>query len=532
MFPPLLFREKKSLVAIALVALVTFPLVMIAPFGYDNCVYQSIALDLKNFGRIPYLGSWDHNFPGIIAFHFVAVVLFGNYDIGFRIVDLAIQLCFGVYFYSVLREWLTPRVATYAVILYILYYVAGGVGMYGQRDVYGSMAIVAALVYLWRRPFTSRDAIITGFWLGLCVVVRPTSAALVLLVALYLLFARNASNAQRIRSTVQMGLASMIPMGLVIVYYCTIPGGFTEFINATVHFNLDVYSHYPAEAMKLVREVARTGALIPLAILGGLASSNSLANGVKRWPAKQDRWLYVAFIVVSFVTVVYMRKYFRYQFAPVVVLLCPFAAIGIERLTRAVTMSWLRYSIVGLGMFFSSFIGYNTQTLEAVVHWIEGKSAGGPAAAAYAAEWYLPEYGAPREWALISYLRSQHVTDGDVEICSRYPEVRLHLGVECAGPYVSSTPIAWPMNGRDMVAHRDTEARYTDYQRQWQAAYIQQLIAHKPRFFIVTKEASEYDPRDPSLCFLTRIAGFNALLQSYSLDTTFGGFKVYRRTSG
>src|ERR1019366_2530731 len=77
-FTPSIFRNKRGpLFAGGLSAFIMSGHLLL-PLGTDNSVYQSMALAFVRFGRLPYLGSWDENFPGIIPIHAVAIVLFGN----------------------------------------------------------------------------------------------------------------------------------------------------------------------------------------------------------------------------------------------------------------------------------------------------------------------------------------------------------------------------------------------------------------------------------------------------------------------
>src|SRR5687768_4732197 len=66
-----------------LIALPLFVPSLFVPMSSDNSIYQSMAYDLLQFGRMPYLGSWDQNFPGIVAIHAVVLAIFGGSDLAF-----------------------------------------------------------------------------------------------------------------------------------------------------------------------------------------------------------------------------------------------------------------------------------------------------------------------------------------------------------------------------------------------------------------------------------------------------------------
>ncbi len=65
---------------VVLASSLVLSLLFIEPFSFDNAVYPSIAADLLRQRRIPYLRSFDQNFPGIMLMHVLAITLFGAGD--------------------------------------------------------------------------------------------------------------------------------------------------------------------------------------------------------------------------------------------------------------------------------------------------------------------------------------------------------------------------------------------------------------------------------------------------------------------
>src|SRR5688500_2502312 len=80
--PWLLFVLLGAGAAILLLPLLLFPL---SPY---NDIYQSMAFAMDQGKGLPYLGSWDQNFPGVVFYHWISIKLFGASDIGFRVIDL------------------------------------------------------------------------------------------------------------------------------------------------------------------------------------------------------------------------------------------------------------------------------------------------------------------------------------------------------------------------------------------------------------------------------------------------------------
>ena len=82
-----LFSLRSALLVSGLILLVTF----LYPLSGDNALYMYMA-DLLLKGHLPYLGSWDVNYPGIVFLHVPHVLLFGSSTLGFHAYDILLQL--------------------------------------------------------------------------------------------------------------------------------------------------------------------------------------------------------------------------------------------------------------------------------------------------------------------------------------------------------------------------------------------------------------------------------------------------------
>lgn len=65
------------------ICLVLLLVIITEPFGADNAVLQSMALDWVRFGKIPYIGSWDNNFRELFMsmrfqFFFLGLRIWGS----------------------------------------------------------------------------------------------------------------------------------------------------------------------------------------------------------------------------------------------------------------------------------------------------------------------------------------------------------------------------------------------------------------------------------------------------------------------
>src|SRR5580692_3236986 len=126
---------RPAVVITLLICAAIFSCTLTYPFNNDNALYAYMA-DLALKGHLPYLGSWDQNFPGIILIHAVQMLVSGHSQLAFHIFDILLQLI-GSYLLIRIGERLYDiRAGMLAAVLAALYYVHQGLGMAGERDSY------------------------------------------------------------------------------------------------------------------------------------------------------------------------------------------------------------------------------------------------------------------------------------------------------------------------------------------------------------------------------------------------------------
>ena len=297
------------------------------PLYFDDFVYHTMALYFYRFGRLPYLGSWDHNFPGILIFHYLAIVIFGEQDIGLRLMDVLVQLSFSILFYRFLRTWMRGRSAALGVVMYLAYYVSGGPSVYNQRDVYATMAVIGSLYLLVQTssmegaespgtPGAFRTGL-SGFIAGFSVLIRPTFVLPVLLITLFLVRfpLRRITTAGPWKMAVSYLTIGAIPCLAVILFYSTIPGGLVELYRSTVLYNFDVYTKLPGDPSWLYLNLIWKGLLIPFAAGGMIWAYRGKLNFLLQRSMRQnEQWLYGGILITSLLSVLVMQKYFMYHF--------------------------------------------------------------------------------------------------------------------------------------------------------------------------------------------------------------------------
>jgi hypothetical protein len=518
-----LARDKSLFTALA-ISLVLFLLLLIEPLGSGNAVLHSMALDLVRYGRLPYIGTWDNNFPGIVLLQAVGIMLLGESNVSFRIFDILIQLFFVTFLFKFLSRWLKPHAAALTAVFYAAYYIGGDTYLYGQQDGYGMMMVlVGASMILSRKNVMVASLVrisIGGSITGFSLLMRPTFLLFIGILGVYIFLRTDIpSIISRISRLFLFSAFALLPMAAFLFYYSTIPGGLETFYNSTIRFNLDLYTKLGGASFWI--EIFRSGLMIPLAVAAIALKDIKRSEIFRIMPSKKDIGLFMALVVAGLFIVIFMGKYWRYHFAPFYIALILFSAVGVERLMLRMNEELRRHYVMVGCILLSTFIAYNPITPIAFALGLLEHS--DPFQKADEVRRPDPLYGAKPEWALLAYLEKPENRSGAIEYCGFDPYLRLDLHRPFVGRYTTFHALAFRTDATNIGP-----PHYTDYQRKWQADYIRLLEQAKPRFIILGRGMPFWYIRDIYTDCLHYVPGFDSLFFSeYRYDTAFGGFQVY-----
>lgn len=466
---------------------------LIEPLHSDNALYQSMAIDLFRYGKLPYLGSWDHNTPGILLFHLVPLAIFGNSEVAFRSFDMVLQMLFAAWLFRTGEKLWDERAGFASTLLFGLYVLHAGQPISGQRDLYAIELLLVAgyMLYSTRSLNTS---IISGVLLGIVLLVKPTLAAHA---ALMLLMVRD------LRKCSWAVVAAIATLALSLLPFALTTGALQEYYYSVVRFNADVYSKFGNDIAAFWYEVKREWYLIALAAIGAYFAfaKNKLLTA-----------LYIIGIVGALMLAFMQGKYMRYHFAPFYMMLLPLGGLAVARLSgrvpRGRTMPTLAYVLV-LG-----FFAYKTQPLRAF--------ASGGIAAAKAATVDEGPYLYSDEQQVLDYLRPIAET-GTVEVIALNARMRALIGARSATHFTL-------VHSLGLLAGGTFEApQYTDFQQRWRRTFLGELAQHMPDRIVIAHATHSWYLRDPGHV-VTRIAGYNEFIASrYEPDTTIGVFEILKR---
>ena len=488
----------------AIILLVT----LLLPLGFDNDLYESMGWTLYAYHGLPYIASWDHNFPGIVYIHWASIVLFGASDFGFRLFDYLVHVAMAGFYYRMLRNWLSAQSSALAVIIFTLYYASGQWGLAGQRDTYAAFLLLGAVAAFVRIRSNTRHAgmfaMIVGILCGAAFLLRPTYlffpvAFLILMWGL-----------PRRLPTISLFLAGCaLPIIAFLLPYAFVQDGLTQVYDTIIRFNLDVYSSVTVPINLWSRGRA------PIFVFAAVGLMLALREREIRTD-RSDRTMFLLLTICALLSPIMMGKYFTYHFEPFMLLAIPFAALGLSCLAELTSIRWLSGSvvIVALALF---MIAYYPRHL--IKYYIEArKNSASPLEATY--EHVLSDslYGLAAQREVVQYVDRVSAPQDPVEYVSIFPGMRWRLHRPPATRFTSIVPLS---------AYSRTVPTYA---ARWREEFLASLEQTPPNRIVVNR-SDQWWPfvgktNDSAIAC---IPGFDSLLSArYSLDTMIRGYSLYR----
>jgi hypothetical protein len=491
---------------------------LLLPLGFDNDVYQSMGWTLWAYHGLPYLASWDMNFPGIVFIHAASIALFGSSDFGFRLFDYLTHIVMAGMFYVVLRRWLRPRTSFIAVILWAIYYTSGLWGLAGQRDTYAVFFLLAGTLLIFsmrKNGINGYRAFTLGIVLGCATLIRPTYA-LFFLSFLWLVF----NLPGRFKGIAYLIAGCLSTCIIVLLPYFFIRGGIEEIYYSVIRFNLDVYARIPVEISFFFR---RNGLLYALCFIGiyfALLRNSPARHNVRNhlsMPTFDRTFLYLM-MASSIISPVVMRKFFSYHLEPFMTIVSAFAAIGLATLSELPHSRWFAPAIATFGILLFAFIVYPRHLIK---YYIEALQTAHPLEATYRRADSDSLSGVAAQQEVVRYVDRNTLPSEAVESVSVFPALRWRLARKSATRFTTLVPLVPPPSFR------------APYLEDWQHEFVATLALVRPSFIILNRSEEwwpfihTYAAQAPHL-----IPGFDSLIAAnYKLDTVIRGFILYRPKS-
>jgi len=492
-----------SVFGAAVILLVT----LLLPLGFDNDLYQSMGWALYAYHGLPYVGSWDHNFPGIVFVHWASIALFGASDLGFRLFDYFVHIVFAGFYYRFLRNWLSPQASFLAVIIFVLYYASGLWGLAGQRDTYAAFLLLgAASAFVSLRSGASKllwNSFLVGIFCGTAFLFRPTYVFFSIAFFILLL-----DVPQKWRAISFFLGGCVLPILAFLLPYFFIRDGLLQVYYTLIRFNLDVYSSVSVPINLWSRGRA------PIYLFGIIG----LFFALRQSPSSRlDKKMFILFTVSALASPIMMGKYFTYHFEPFVLIAMGFAALGLSGIVKVVSNLSLRVTLIVVSLALFTYEYYPRHLFE--YYFNARMSSDSPLEETYERVLSDSLYGLAAQREVIHYIYKVTTSHDTVEYVSIFPGLRWRLNRPGVSRFTSIVPL---------VAYSRKVPAYGD---EWRREYIASLERVAPRYIIVSRSIDWWPfvgkTNDSAV---HSIPEFDSLLSvNYSPDTVIGGFALYHK---
>jgi hypothetical protein len=493
-------RSSRSLYWTLAICALIFSVTLTYPFNNDNALYAYMA-DLALHGHLPYIGSWDQNFPAIVAIHALQIVVCGHSQLAFHVFDILLQLIGSALLFKLGTTLYNERAGMLAAILCALYYVQSGLWMAGERDTYVTILLIATILLARRgdRP------IWVGVLLGIMILFRPTYGLYAPIFIVVNFFGGRKNAALKIVAGVILLIA------LVVLCYWVI-GGLRDLWEATILFNFRIYAGRgdQFDLWEPIRFYAISIVAVAVAVY----------YFWRKNPHALMLWALLFLASIGSLLLLYRHSVYHYH--PAMTLFLLMSAIGWARMAE--WKNWTRALIpplVIIFFFFQSFRGNTSQrvlrdVVTGQVHSVEQ---------CYSYYEASPTFGVQVQTDVANYLK-QHTHENDtVQMFGPYSFPQYAAGLSTASRFQTLHALA--MRGA-------AAAQLQDFQIRWRAEYLNDMQRKRPIYFIVC-DAPEafrqyYGGRLGHEILRDDFQQLGRWLDSnYSPETKIGAFTLYHR---
>jgi len=325
--------------AVSLSVLILLPTLWYG-FGADHGLFSYGAWRWRKFGELPYVGIFDHNFPGIFLICYFIQETLGESVIAFRAFDLVWQICTALTIYkicvSVFRNY---RAGLLAVILYGFFYLKLGPWDSGQRD--GFLLLFYLLGFDLIRGTKDGDEnfiriLLAGLLIGFALLVKPV-AGLIGLVLMGMVW--KSGTRLKLVHIFCFALMMFLPFLLVLGYYWLL-GHIQElhqalFVFSRIYLGVLFMPMIVRIARMLLLEIFLRNPLILIGLLLYLFSWR-----LRRGNSQSLDWRLKIFALGIYLSYLSQGKFFHYHQIPVFGLLSIFAGMGYAEVLAVIEERW------------------------------------------------------------------------------------------------------------------------------------------------------------------------------------------------
>ncbi len=500
-------------------------------FGTDQSIYAYSAWVWKTYHLPPYIGSWNHNWPGSHLLHRLAAQIFGTSVFSFHLFDFLAQLSGLAVIYYLARRLSGKGIAgLLASIFYAIYYFQLGFTKTDEKEGYVFWLLLLAVFFsvsLARRVYFR--AVLAGLLAGFAFLVKPTFGLCWPVFGIWFLAEGFRERPKKVwLELLLFGISCLVPALLVIFYYWRL-NYLSELYHATIWFNFEVYSKMirvaPFERIKqTILMLWQLAGERPLTLFPALfAALFALANW-KTYPEKKLALIIFSLMIVSLLSILIQGKNFLYYWIPFWGLTMILSGAGLawigERLIQG-NPGWRSKFISGtfyLVLIFIAAITINTWSLKFAIRF--------PFRSLRPA--YLEQ--SDTNFLVADYLRPMLKPGDEIELVGWNPIPAFLLRKKLPSRFACF----------ETLLFRRWDGKVLPRQEQWMAEYTREVIRARPRFFLISTfnapeylggiyHMPEYNLKQALALEFPDLQQF--LLKNYQLLKTIGTFEIYQRSS-
>ncbi len=494
---------------LAIICLLILPALCFYPFHTDHSIQQAMALSLVRYHGLPYIGSWDHNFPGTILIHSAGILLFGNSMLGFRMMELLMQIAIVLSLYKLSRLWLSEGAALIGCALYAIYYIHGPGQFLGQRDDFAVLPLAWGFwcsVKAYRNPKSTKLFLfLSGLFLALACFIRPTLGVLIF-VPFFTLFDIRERRARTLFIFELIGFFLIVLLWALPYFF--IQDGVRQVYLSVIRFNTDIYSDAPFHWHDISNRSFLVVAFLLWWAVAMLLHRKSGRHLTGAPHSKNEKTFVIASFVALLFAAVIMRRIASYH-------LMPFCAFFMPVLGAALWNMKLRWKKWGSPAVISLVI----VLLLSLYPWKIIISPQGKEILFSNKPLFERMIGSPQDSAAIAYVMTRTAPSDPAEVSSFFPDIRWQIERPEATRFTTLTGILL----------RRIDKKIPDFQQEWRAEYVHNMERVQPKFYIIQNAVDSSEDimtqRD-----LLALPGFGSFIsEKYALDTIVGDYYIYGR---
>ncbi len=495
-------------VVLLLISVLILPAIIFFPFHSDIDIQQVMGFELFRYHGLPYLSTWDSNFPGTILIHATAITLFGNSEIGLHIMDMIIQIGIIIVLYNVSRFWLNKGAALLGCVLYALFYVHGPGHTMSQKDCFATLPIllsIAAGIGAFRneRPMARNMRMLcAGMFVGIAFWIRPTFGIFLVTPFVSLFDLRTRAGLQALAFEA-LGFGLILVIGLIP--FALTHNGLQEIYLATIRYNYEIYSHTFSSENRSPRTWLALG-FIAVWALTAFYHKRQRRQSMFRPKSRPEIQFIIVTIVSLLLGIAVMRRFAIYHFEPFFACFMPVLAAVVWEILES--FRWPRTGLVVV-MVAALVVLYPwklAETFFSLTHSYSGL-----------VDRFDKNFNAGATGAAAMYIEQHSRITDAVEVASFTPAIRWRIDRPFATRFTTPQPLlTLPPNGV-----------FTKYQMEWRREYLDNIAAPKTKFYVVENAT---DNTTSVMAIMMTLPGLSGVIeQNYRLDTIIGQYYIYAR---